>query len=673
MRRPVPIRHSLLFAVLATVLLLGGGILALTVVGSHKAIERVAQSNIEQAVASLDASLGGFFDPVRRNLRMLERWGESGRIAPQRPEEFRRLLAPLLEEHPQTSSVMLADPDGNELMLLRLPDKWHLRQTTAADVGRRVRVLEWTNDAKPEESFLESDYDPRKRPWFIGARARDGEYGDTIHWTDAYTFFTTKELGITASVQLDNGWVVALDVLLKDISDFTDTFARGRREVLVMNEKREVIGLPSRIPPAQRRDFYLKSPEELGIGSIADAVAAAARTGGPRTDAMPDEGIRAVRFEGPHETWWASAARYQLAQPGAGRGTNELWIAVVVPESELLAGATSLRAGILGLTVAMLLIGVFAAFRLARRFSRPIEALVRQSDRISQGELAKTETIRSSVLEVRRLADAHDRMRESLQTLFRLEQDLRIARQIQQHTFPARLPVVKGYDLTAWSDPADETGGDTYDVVGIHREGDRIRLSQEDGARVLLMLADAAGHGIGPALSVTQVRAMLRMAVRRETKLRRIVRDMNEQLCADLDGGRFITVWMAKLDPSSHTLWSLSAGQGPLLHYHAPSDTFDALNPALPPLGVLTGTDIPEAAAIPLDRGDVFAVFSDGIFEASDGDGGLFGIERVREIVRSQRKGSADDILHALRDAIAAFTKGARATDDRTAVILKRR
>jgi phosphoserine phosphatase len=350
-----------------------------------------------------------------------------------------------------------------------------------------------------------------------------------------------------------------------------------------------------------------------------------------------------------------------------------LWIAVVVPESELLAGATELRTGILALTFAMLLIGVFAAFRLASRFSGPIEALVRESDRISQGELDKTEPIESSVMEVMRLAEAHDRMRESLQVLFKLEQDLRLARRIQQSTFPDRLPVVRDYDLTAWSDPADETGGDTYDVVGLHKEDDRIRLSQEDGARVLLLLADAAGHGIGPALSVTQVRAMLRMAVRRETKLRRIVRDMNEQLCADLEGGRFITAWLGKLDPGTHTLRSLSAGQGPLLHYRAREDIFDVLNPAVPPLGVLAGVDIPEATSIPLERGDVFAVISDGIFEASDGAGGLYGVERVQGVVRANRKRSADDILHALRDGVARFTKGARATDDRTAVIVKRR
>ena len=80
----------------------------------------------------------------------------------------------------------------------------------------------------------------------------------------------------------------------------------------------------------------------------------------------------------------------------------------------------------------------------------------------------------------------------------RLERDLQIARQIQQGTFPDALPAIGGFDLVAWSEPADETGGDTYDVIG------------RSAGSVLFLLADATGHGIGPALSVTQVRAMLR-------------------------------------------------------------------------------------------------------------------------------------------------------------------
>src|SRR6185436_1466089 len=95
------------------------------------------------------------------------------------------------------------------------------------------------------------------------------------------------------------------------------------------------------------------------------------------------------------------------------------------------------------------------------------------------------------------------------------------------------------------------------------------RLTQEEAERAVLLLADASGHGVGPALSVTQVRAMLRMAVRVGEDLAGIVHHLNAQLCADLTEGRFVTAWVGVLDARERTLRSFSCGQGPLLFYRA--------------------------------------------------------------------------------------------------------
>src|SRR5262249_21325801 len=149
---------------------------------------------------------------------------------------------------------------------------------------------------------------------------------------------------------------------------------------------------------------------------------------------------------------------------------------------------------------------------LARRYSRPIGALVKESERISRGNLEPGPAVRSSIREVHQLADAHDRMRRSLTTLLKLEGDLQVARRIQQDTLPEQIPSLAGFDIDAWNEPADETGGDTYDVIGYRRGETGLALTSAGAERAVLLLADASGHGIGPALSVTQVRAMLRMA-----------------------------------------------------------------------------------------------------------------------------------------------------------------
>jgi len=317
----------------------------------------------------------------------------------------------------------------------------------------------------------------------------------------------------------------------------------------------------------------------------------------------------------------------------------------------------------------------FALWRskvLARRFSQPIEALARESDRIAEGELEQKETIETEFKEVRRLAHAHDSMRVALRTLLKLERDLQIARRIQQGTFPETLPRLDGFELAAWSEPADQTGGDTYDLVGVrHAETGDIILTDEQPDRALLLLADATGHGVGPALSVTQVRAMLRMAVRSDLGLEAIARYLNQQLCEDLSEGRFVTAWLAELSPSERSLRYFSAAQGPLLRYLAETGTVELLKPDAPPLGVFEELDTKLALPVAMHPGDIFACVSDGIFEARNVQRELFGIEHVVELIERNHTAPADQILQHIERAVAEFTAGAPAEDDLTAVLIK--
>ncbi len=304
-----------------------------------------------------------------------------------------------------------------------------------------------------------------------------------------------------------------------------------------------------------------------------------------------------------------------------------------------------------------------------------------QSNRISRGDLSEGEPVDSNVKEVVQLTRAHERMRTGLQSLMKLERDLQLARQIQQSTFPDQLPRLRGFALDAWSEPAEETGGDTYDVIGFTYEliaggarsaqhGDLTNGGAAD--RALVLLADATGHGMGPALSVTQIRAMLRMAVRTGADLTSILRHLNEQLCADLPASRFITAWLGEIDVEGQTLRSFSAGQGPLLHFDASSDSCAVLAADTMPFGIDADMTIEIGEPLPMKPGDIFAVFSDGIFEAIDPEGRQFGSARAVEIIRSHRKAPPGVIMDELRKAVHQFTHGAPPQDDRTAVIIKR-
>src|SRR5262249_25859499 len=296
------------------------------------------------------------------------------------------------------------------------------------------------------------------------------------------------------------------------------------------------------------------------------------------------------------------------------------------------------------------------------------------SARTSRGDRADGPAIASPISEVTRLVDAHHQMRAGLRTLLKLERDLQLARRIQQDTFPAELPALAGFEIDAWNEPAEQTGGDTYDVIGYEPlPGQRApRLSLVDPQRAVLLVADATGHGIGPALSVTEVRAMLRMAVRAGEGLASIIAHLNAQLCADLSEGRFVCAWLGELDCRDATLSSFSCGQGPILHYRAADRSCDILETDAAPLGLLDDLEVRLRAPILLQPGDVFVVASDGVVEAVNATGVSFGTKRLIDLVAQLQAASASELLRALRSELAAFTDATPPDDDRTVLIIKR-
>jgi serine phosphatase RsbU (regulator of sigma subunit) len=678
MARTVSIRQSLLRNLVLLIVLLSGAVLVTLATGARRVVRELSRSVIERALGKTEEQLARFFDPATDQLRLAQSWGERGLLDLDDPDRLRRLLWPMIKLHPQISSLMVADGRGREFGLIRMGDKWVNRQTRRDEWGDKVRWIEWTDDpAKPTESWKTLDYDPRTRPWYNGAikkhsatrtpSAPTDEIAE-IHWTDPYTFFTTQDPGITASVTFDAGdgrdHVIGFDVLVNDISEFTmniDVSDHGK--AFVSTEDFRVIGLPKDPrfeDPQARRAALLKQPIELDLPVASDAANVFRKLG--RLD------TQAIRFESEGKPWWCQTRPYSLAPE------RTLWIGVMLPESDLLGELTRLRVWILLITLGVLALAIRRAVVLAHRASSPIEALVRQSDRISRGDLEPGPPIISDMTEVKRLAEAQDRMRDGLQSLMKLERDIQLARQIQQSTFPKHLPTLKGFQITAWNEPADETGGDSYDVIGYRHgsNGQAVTLTDQKADGAVFMLADATGHGIGPALSVTQFRAMLRMAVRGDWEPQTIARQINEQLCADMTDGRFITAWFGQLNVKNNTLRSFSAGQAPILRYLAGQMRWEVSNADVLPFGIMADTKMIAGEPIVMNPGDVFAVISDGIFESANPAGELFGTQRVIDVLDNHCKAKPEDMLTALREAVDAFTHSAPAEDDRTAVIIKR-
>ncbi len=676
MTRIVSIRRNLLGDLSIVIILLSGAIMAVTFLGAREVVRTLSGSLISQTINQTEVKLHQFFEPVIRELQVARVWGRNGVLKLNDPDALNTLLIPVMEQHPLISSLLIADSSGNEHMILHLPDRWVNRQTRRQQWNGKSRWWEWTNNAsEPAVTWKALDYDPRTRPWYQGVLAKrsarqepNPSLRDTdLHWTSPYTFFTTKDPGITASVPFNDGngqeYVIGFDILLKDISTFTTSLKIGNNgKVVVLTNDNRIIGLPRDIrydTEAKRKAALLRTPEELGVDLATDSAHAFASR--PEGESGP------LRFSSGGQAWWGEAKIFQLL---AG---SPLIIVVLIPEVELLGDIAQLRIWILAITLVVLAWALWRARVLARRFSSPIEALVIQSDRISRGDLDPTPPIESTISEVRRLADAQEKMRIGLQSLMKLESDLQLARQIQQRTFPKQLPVMKGLELDAWSEPAEETGGDTYDIIGysVERSGGIVQLSPTQPSMAMLLLADATGHGVGPALSVTQVRAMLRMAVRGGSSLTTIACHLNDQLYSDLHAGRFVTAWLGELDAEQNTLRWFSAGQAPLLYFKASDQACTVIDANAPPFGVIEQMEISVADPVILEPGDIFAVFSDGVFDAKNAQNVAFGVTRVIDAITTHHRHSAHAIMTALRESVNVFCGTESAGDDRTAIIIK--
>lgn len=697
--RPVSIRSKFVRDLVLMVVLMGVAVMLVFWLGNRRAVRTLSASIIRQTLQTTEQELASFFEPVMLSLRVAQSWGEEGDLSLHEEagvgapagERLATRFIPVIQRLPQISSLLVADETGREFMLLHTAAGFEVWQNQPQPDGTLERHRVWS-DHNADLSVRRTDYDPRVRPWFVGAssalqEAESSGADQDVFWTEPYTFFTTAEPGITAAVALRDPagrrHVIGFDVLLRDISQFTRTLRVSERgKVVVMTTDNLVVGLPDDArfdDPVARQSAYLKAPEAIGLDLARDATTAFGDAVVEALKEHRDPQSTTVRFKSLGEAWWGESRLFTLSP------ARHLRMAVVVPEAELLGDLLTQRLIIALVLMMVLLIGVWRAIILGRTLSTPVEQLVAQTDRIGQGDLGPAAPIRTDISEVRRLAAAHDRMRDSLRSLMKLERDIQIARQIQQSTFPKALPSLEGFDLDAWSEPADETGGDTFDVigftldaVGITRTAPRDKVASPPGAqpgradRALLLLADATGHGIGPALAATQVRAMLRMAVRLGANLREIAQQLNEQLVADLPDNRFITAWLGAVDARDGTLVSFSAGQGPLLLYRAAKSAIDEVATDAPPFGVVPDLDVQTRPPLRLARGDVFVVLSDGLFEARCASGGQFGLERMKALICQSAALGASAMTNAIRSAVEEFTGYAPADDDRTIIVIRR-
>lgn len=238
-----------------------------------------------------------------------------------------------------------------------------------------------------------------------------------------------------------------------------------------------------------------------------------------------------------------------------------------------------------------------------------------------------------------------------------------LAGEVQKSLLPQNKPLVKGLDIVGKNLSCDEIGGDYYDFI----------WRQESGIGPFsVVVGDISGHGVDSALLMTTARAFLRMRASQPGTSSDIISAMNRHLAKDvLDTGRFMTLFYLSLDPDTKSIEWVRAGHDPALLYDPSRDTFEELKGGGVALGVVDDMEYLEHKRDGLTDGQIIAVGTDGIWEAFNLEGEMFGKDRLRELIRSNADQSAGTILNMVYEELKQFTAGRKSEDDITLVIIK--
>jgi two-component system sensor histidine kinase/response regulator len=277
--------YDVLFGNFVVIILIASGITLFSMFDNLQVtVKEMSTGMIRDRLNLTEEELFNIFDPIVNHLQTTRSRARSGVLKNfQDPELLDAYFLPIIKNSSSISSVLIANDQGDEYMLLNNDSIMITRITKEGSLHERPTVYSWTESNGErlilDQHLLAEDYDPRTRPWFTLAMENPAD--TVINWTDPYTFFTTRQSGITASIKWQNpnsslDFVCAVDVLITDLSSFTtsiDITTNGK--VFILSEDLQVLGLPrdERFKDKSKwAEFSLKSLNQLEVPVINEAI-----------------------------------------------------------------------------------------------------------------------------------------------------------------------------------------------------------------------------------------------------------------------------------------------------------------------------------------------------------------------------------------------------------------
>ena len=240
-----------------------------------------------------------------------------------------------------------------------------------------------------------------------------------------------------------------------------------------------------------------------------------------------------------------------------------------------------------------------------------------------------------------------------------LQEEMKLAYNIQMELLPNENPVMKEYDISGRSIPAKAVGGDYYDFI------------KTCSGDLVFCIGDVVGKGMPAALLMSNTQATLRGQVENDLSPSAVMTRSNSLLFRSTEAGKFVTLFLAILDPSSHRIDYCNAGhEYPLVFRN--NGKLEQLETEGLILGAVEDFSFGEGNTI-LEPGEILLLYSDGVTEAFNPEGDQFGLERMKKVIEERREDSSGDILSEVVSAIRTFAGGREQSDDITLIVIRRK
>jgi sigma-B regulation protein RsbU (phosphoserine phosphatase) len=243
--------------------------------------------------------------------------------------------------------------------------------------------------------------------------------------------------------------------------------------------------------------------------------------------------------------------------------------------------------------------------------------------------------------------------------LRQLESELELSQVVQRALLPQQVPSIAGYDIAAFSRPAQIVTGDYFDF-----------LPFEDGTHGFVV-GDVSGHGVSAGMLMTSLQTVFHTLAPETDSPVDVLKQINRLYIRNINFTTFVTLFFAKLDPQTRVLSYASAGHNPPLLYRSSTKEGTWLKPTGPAIGLMQEYAVRQDI-VQLQQGDILLLYTDGIVEALNPQGTeQFGYERLLEVVRLNEGLPTNGLIQKIWQSLNEFTQDSLLADDITLVVCK--